>query len=153
MPGYPVCCAACRWEMPSNAMPKHWRARHEDPRLSLSVPFDEQAEMVRLYECGLSCPMIAEQGLFWSPEMIRRVLHTWGYQQLRRSGRRPFLPIEDALECAHYYALGWSQRKIADTLGLHRTVVRRRLERAGVEFRPRPRRKRRYRRSQAREAA
>lgn len=134
MPGRVVCCVACRWEMPSNAIPKHWRARHADPRLALAVPMDVQREMVRLYvEACLPCGPIGER-LFWSESMVQRVLGMWGVQMRKAPGRRQYMSGDAILEAAHYYGLGWSQRKIARELGLHRNTVKYRLMRAGVKL-------------------
>jgi predicted transcriptional regulator len=121
--------------MPSNALPKHRRARHADPRYALDVPFEAQQRMVELTRRGMSQRAIGEL-MHWSSSTVSRVLIMWGESRPRRYGRPPRLSSDTVLETCQLYGRGYSVRELADMLAMTRSQVRRRLERGGATLRP-----------------
>jgi predicted transcriptional regulator len=122
--------------MPSNALPKHRRARHGDPRLGLDVSLAEQERMVELYRRGWTLRRIGEE-LHWSASTVSRVLILWGENRpdRRRFGHPPKLSADEVLRTAQLYGMGYNMREVGAMLGITPSAVQRRLERAGTKAR------------------
>jgi predicted transcriptional regulator len=135
MVGPPTACPDCGWVMPSNALPKHRRARHADPRLALAPTLEEQQRMVELTRRGQSQRAIGEL-MHWSSSTVSRVLIMWGESRSRRNGHPPRLSADTVLETCQLYGRGYSVAELADLLSMTRSQVRRRLERGGATLRP-----------------
>jgi len=127
-------CSTCGRTMPACCLPKHERT-HGDPRLRLSVPLEQQDEIVRLYnQRGGSLATVAAQ-TFWSQGTVLDVLRANGVPMRSQGSAHRKISVEQELERCELYGQGLSIHEVADRVGVTYEAVRQTLVRSGREIR------------------
>lgn len=129
-------CPTCGRVMPACCLPAHARL-HGDPRLRLSVPLEEQAEIVRLYNRPRSSLRKVSAQTFWSQSVVRDVVIANGVALRPVGSSFPRISADERLKRAQLYGRGLSLEEVARACGVTREAVRRTLAELEVPMRPR----------------